>query len=133
MEDLSVQAHQLQSCQLRTGADVPVTDRLTGMSASAVPELQHGQPIPSYGELSSLKTRVVGDGRPGSVSHGGLLTLTGTPLKTFDTVSAGGINDYWQQLESLETALLPVLAPVGGGGRRHVTQSPLQPVVGTFV
>ena len=89
-----MQARRLWSRQLWAGADVPVTDRLTAMSASAVPELQHGQPIPSYGELSSLKAGVIGDGRPGSLSHGGLLTSTGTPLRTIDTVSAGGINDY---------------------------------------
>ena len=99
---------------------MPVTDHLTVMSASAVSELQHRQPIPSYVELSSLKTGVVGDGWPGSVSHGGLLTPTGTPFRTIDTVSAGGMNDYWRQLEHLGTALSPVLAPVGGGeGAAH--------------
>ena len=86
---------RLRSRQLRAGVDIPVTDRLAVMSASAVPELQHGQPIPSYSELSSLKTGVVGDGRPGSVSHGGLLIPTCTLFRTSDTLSAGGMNDYW--------------------------------------
>ena len=37
-----------------------------------------------------------------------------------ETVSAGGMNEYWRQLESLGTALLTVLTPVGrGAGAVH--------------
>ena len=43
------------------------------------------------------------------------MTPTGTPFRTVDMVSAGGMPDYWRQLEHLGTALSPVLAPVGGG------------------
>ena len=108
MEDLSAQARRLRSRQPQAGADVPVTGRLTAMLTSAVPELQHGQPIPSYGELGNLKTGAVGDGRLGSLSHGGLLTPTGTPHRTMQMVSADNMNEYWRQLEGLGTALSPV-------------------------
>ena len=74
-----------------------MTDRLTAMTAPAVQGLQHGQPIPGYGECVSgnLKTGVMGNGWPRVVSHDGLLTPTGTPAKTIDKVSAGRMNDYW--------------------------------------
>ena len=91
------------------------------MTAPAVQGLQNGPPILGYGECVSgnLKTGVVGDGRPGAVSHDGLLTPTGTPAKTIDTVSVGHMNDFWRQLENLGTALSPVLTPVGGLGERR--------------
>ena len=78
MEELSVQACRLWSHQLRADADVPVTDCLTAMSASAVSGLQHEQPLPGYGKSVSLNIGAVGDGQPEAVSHDGLLTLTGT-------------------------------------------------------